>query len=511
MAKRRSEIGKKGKHGRSGVEIARDRAAKRRRNMIIILIVLAVATALILASAYLFLIPEEKDEDEEESDVISTDTPIMGVYPNESVSFGFTIYNPDAESDVFSPLISGLPSDWLVDLPNTIDVGSKESKEEQFTITPSFATAYNGTYAFRLNVTSANTQHTYTQEYEIIVFELQFDVELTTDTPHKKGNPGENFTFNFTIYNPRGEPDKFFPLIYGLPSDWEITVPLNISVGGNDSAQDTFYIVPSLDNALNKTHSFLLNVTSMNILRTYSLEFNLTIFQNIWGVELACYNNSHDVDPGRSTHYAVVVRNTGNGDDTMNLSYNESHLPNNWTFSFEFDSVDISGYDAKVVICNITSYSGTSPGRYDILIKATSSTGLTDTFWLNTSRVKVFGDETAAVDNNVKVDYIGMFEDGVIFDTSVSEVAHNDDYPKKDDFTPRASYSPLLVYVGPQDPDSEDDYIQVIPGFWEGIVGMEVNETWVTRIPPEKAYNTPGHPLYGKTLIFEINLVSIDN
>ena len=510
MAKRRSEIGKKGKHGREGIDLSLDRAARRRNKMILIMVITIIVVVVILVSVLYLLLPTPEEE-EEEMEVLTTDAPQMGGYPNETISFSFTVYNPNVEADVYSPMISDLPYDWKIELPDTIPVESRESKQEEFTIIPSFATAYNGTYSFMLNVTSANTQHTYSLEYDLIVFELLFDVELTTDTPHKEGNPGENFTFNFTIYNPRVEPDLFIPWISGLPSDWDTIVPDNISVGGNESEKESFYIVPSPENALNTTHSFWLNITSTNLLRVYSLEFNLTIFQYSYGLKLVCYNNSHDVDPGRSTHYAIIVKNTGNGEDTVTLSYNETHLPNNWTISFEHDSINISGYDSSVVICNITSYSGTDPGRYDILIIANSSTGLTDSIWLNTSRIKVFGNDTVVVDDHVQVNYIGFFVDGVIFDTSISEVANNDDYPKKEDFTPRTSYSPLTVYVGPSDPDTEDDYIQVIPGFWEGIVGMKVNETWVTRIPPEKAYNTPGHELYGKTLIFEISLVSIDS
>ncbi|UCG71201.1 MAG: FKBP-type peptidyl-prolyl cis-trans isomerase [Thermoplasmata archaeon] len=198
----------------------------------------------------------------------------------------------------------------------------------------------------------------------------------------------------------------------------------------------------------------------------------------------------------------------------MTLSYNEAHLPNNWTISFEYDSVNISGYDSSVVICNITSYSGTDPGRYDILINASSSAGPTDSIWLNTSRIKVFGNETAVAGNNAQVNYIGILVDGEIFDTSHSDVAHNDDYPKTEDFSIRDSYSPLKMHVNGTDPDSSDDYGQLIEGFWKGVIGMKANETKVVRIPPEEAYTKPGwesHNLYGKSLIFEINLVSIDN
>jgi FKBP-type peptidyl-prolyl cis-trans isomerase 2 len=78
----------------------------------------------------------------------------------------------------------------------------------------------------------------------------------------------------------------------------------------------------------------------------------------------------------------------------------------------------------------------------------------------------------------------------------------------------RSFYEPLKMFVGDTDPDPSDDYGGMIEGFWEGVIGMKMNETKVVRIPPEKAYTRPGyesHALYGKTLIFEITVVSIDN
>ena len=61
------------------------------------------------------------------------------------------------------------------------------------------------------------------------------------------------------------------------------------------------------------------------------------------------------------------------------------------------------------------------------------------------------------------------------------------------------------MVVGNIDLDPGDDYVQVIEGFWEGAVGLKVNEATVVRLPSEKAYNDE------KTRIFEIIVVSIDS
>ncbi|MEE9150946.1 MAG: hypothetical protein V3U20_03835, partial [Thermoplasmata archaeon] len=351
MAKRRSEIGKKGKHGREGLDVAFDKIAKRRKKTLFVVVTIIIVSVVILASLYYFFILDE--EPEEEKEVLSTASPHNACYPNETALFRFTVYNPENEDDVFAPMVSGLPSDWELNLPSTIPVEGKKSIDEEFSITPSLA-AQNKTYSFMLIVTSGNTQHTFSLEYELTVFELLVDVELTTEVPQKGGNPNENITFSFTIYNPNNNVDIFLPSISGLPSDWTITVPDNISVEGNNLTEQSFFIVPSPETALNKTYSFMLNVISGNTGRTYTLKYNLTVFQT-FGVELLCYNNSHDADPGRSAYYAIVVKNTGNGVDTFTISYNVSNMPNNWNISFEFDSMGISGFDSKVVICNIST------------------------------------------------------------------------------------------------------------------------------------------------------------
>ncbi|MHA2250141.1 MAG: FKBP-type peptidyl-prolyl cis-trans isomerase [Candidatus Kariarchaeaceae archaeon] len=48
-----------------------------------------------------------------------------------------------------------------------------------------------------------------------------------------------------------------------------------------------------------------------------------------------------------------------------------------------------------------------------------------------------------------------------------------------------------------------------IDGFYQGILGMKIGETKIVTVPPELGYTTPGHDLYGLTLIFEITLLRV--
>ena len=96
----------------------------------------------------------------------------------------------------------------------------------------------------------------------------------------------------------------------------------------------------------------------------------------------------------------------------------------------------------------------------------------------------------------MRVHYIGKFQGGKIFDTSMSKVAQNVGM-----FNPSRDYKPLQVKVGAG---------QVMLGLEEALMGMKVNEEKTITIPPEKAYGKTGkHPLAGKTLVFALKMIEI--
>ncbi|MBS3781379.1 MAG: FKBP-type peptidyl-prolyl cis-trans isomerase [Candidatus Thermoplasmatota archaeon] len=93
----------------------------------------------------------------------------------------------------------------------------------------------------------------------------------------------------------------------------------------------------------------------------------------------------------------------------------------------------------------------------------------------------------------VEVDYTGKLKDGTIFDSSIEEKAKESEF-----YDESRDYEPFSFTVGEG---------EVIPGFEEGVKGMEVGEKKEIEIPPERAYGEEGdHPLAGKTLIFELEV-----
>jgi FKBP-type peptidyl-prolyl cis-trans isomerase 2 len=127
---------------------------------------------------------------------------------------------------------------------------------------------------------------------------------------------------------------------------------------------------------------------------------------------------------------------------------------------------------------------------------------------------------TVAVGDNVTVNYIGTFgsgpEQGKVFDTSLYAVANNNAvYPKALQYHLRGenlakNYTPLAVHVGGNTPSSGYSYdnlsfIQVVTGFWQGLVGLPVNETHAVVVPPALGYG-PSDPACQRTLPLKVQV-----
>lgn len=82
----------------------------------------------------------------------------------------------------------------------------------------------------------------------------------------------------------------------------------------------------------------------------------------------------------------------------------------------------------------------------------------------------------------VQVRYTGRLEDGSVFDTSDGKGGGPDN----------TAIFPLRGLIG---------------GFQAALMQMQPGDKWRVRIPPEFAYGQAGHPLSGKTLIFDLELV----
>jgi peptidylprolyl isomerase len=92
--------------------------------------------------------------------------------------------------------------------------------------------------------------------------------------------------------------------------------------------------------------------------------------------------------------------------------------------------------------------------------------------------------------DSVQVDYVGKFQNGTIFDTSEEDVAKQAGL-----YNSNRTYVPLSFNVGSG---------QLIEGFDQGVIGMKVGEEKTLTIPPEKAYGE-----YNKSFIVPVPLENV--
>lgn len=130
---------------------------------------------------------------------------------------------------------------------------------------------------------------------------------------------------------------------------------------------------------------------------------------------------------------------------------------------------------------------------------------------------------TVHVGDNVTVNYIGIFgsgpDTGKVFDTSLVNVATNDAaWPKGLQYHSRGTlaknYTALDVHVGANTPSSGYSlgglsFIQVVTGFWTGLVGLVPNSTRTVVVPPALGYGPLDSACLGvQPLTYQLPIVS---
>ncbi len=97
--------------------------------------------------------------------------------------------------------------------------------------------------------------------------------------------------------------------------------------------------------------------------------------------------------------------------------------------------------------------------------------------------------------DQVLVDYTGRLENGTVFDTSVRDVAIETGV-----YNPNRDYQPIEFAVGAG---------QMIKGFDSGVVGMAVGEEKTLTIPPEDAYGVHREDMVQTVPVDELSAVGI--
>ena len=96
----------------------------------------------------------------------------------------------------------------------------------------------------------------------------------------------------------------------------------------------------------------------------------------------------------------------------------------------------------------------------------------------------------------VLFNYVGRFENGEVFDTSIEELAM-----KHGVYVEEREYGPMWAKIGVG---------EIIPGLDEAIIGMEPGEKKTVTVPPEKAYGMPNPELIIKVPVEEFTRAGLE-
>jgi hypothetical protein len=210
----------------------------------------------------------------------------------------------------------------------------------------------------------------------------------------------------------------------------------------------------------------------------------------------------HILKANGHTNFIIKVENTGTRDDTYKLNVN--NLNTQITIDLDNNNFKLKPGRSTPIIVTVSTtlnyeYRLPAPITVDLVSGATKS--VLGTVDLDLT-VKVL-DETLMTKSGDKVAafYSGaMGTNGSLFDYSMKNPEAKD---------------PL--YISLSDEDQWDNlnvtqYMKVIPGFMQGIIGMVPGETHTIAVPPELGYQPNQGPaeLIGITLLFEVQLISND-
>ncbi len=82
--------------------------------------------------------------------------------------------------------------------------------------------------------------------------------------------------------------------------------------------------------------------------------------------------------------------------------------------------------------------------------------------------------ETIQTHDFVEVNYTGKLVDGAVFDTTIAEVAKNNNI-----FNPKLNYAPVIICLGER---------QILPGLDEHLIGRELGKVFSIQLEPQDAF-----------------------
>jgi len=306
------------------------------------------------------------------SSALKTSTQALAGIPGATVSYDFTIENTGNAPDTFTLSID---SQWATNIKGGSTTNELQPKAKQ-TITLETTVPITGMAGDKNIVTltvKSTMDQTYQRDSTAVITCLQvYDLSVAVTPVTLDVNPGESATFTIKLGNDGNGDDIVNTTIVStpdIPQDWTVTYDQKTTIkAGKD--KDVLVTLTTPKTALAQDYAITFNVVGSSGDKVQK-PVTLTVKQ-VYELDLSAATPTAQVKAGKMVVLTVTVKNTGNGDDTVQMTANNLDPKLTATFSEqEFKLAPGASKDVTVTIAAKSSSSGTKP----VEIKATSKDG----------------------------------------------------------------------------------------------------------------------------------------
>jgi uncharacterized membrane protein len=248
----------------------------------------------------------------------------------ENVTFSLAITNKGTAVDTYDLDARGLYAFWTSINPSdptntTVVVNPGQTVYIDILVSPPEGIAMD-LYDIIINVTSQNDGSA-TGEYTFYANVVaSYGFFIWPSSPIIMIEPGGTIHIELWIENEGNADDSYDIIISGLPSGWSYNIgpwpPIPIIKGDSDIIDVWIFTAPGTP-----VGGYLINITVISINEpTLELTTKLTVnVKQVFGVNISATTTQKSVDVGSYVIYDVEIKNTGNGQDLIELSLNGTY------------------------------------------------------------------------------------------------------------------------------------------------------------------------------------------
>jgi uncharacterized membrane protein len=245
--------------------------------------------------------------------------------------FNLTIQNRGTATDIYDIEPVGITGFWATPETLLVTLDPDEKTIIQILVQPPEGTEVK-IHNITINVASQEdpaAQKNYTFYADV---EASYKLFLSTGTPQQKVDAGQTATFTgVKVQNDGNAQDTFTFYITNMTAGWTHSPLPSLSVPAGESVSFSIDVTTTQQSASGVYRLFLTAVSEGDSTKQQTIELIVEVEQ-IYGVDITDSVSSKNVDVGKFITYRIDVKNTGNGEDNVELKLSGDVEPWTWLY-----------------------------------------------------------------------------------------------------------------------------------------------------------------------------------